>query len=118
MKKVNPIRDKSFKFALGVIHLCKKLRRMHEYEIAKQLLKSGTSIGANIEEAMRAHSKKDFAAKFTISHKESSETDFWLRLIIESGTEKEESTGLRKDLDEILRIQTAIIKTVHFRKDV
>lgn len=90
---------------------------MHEYEFAKQLLKSGTSIGANIEEATRAHSKRDFVAKLAIAHKEAAETDFWLRLLIDSYMEKQDAIILRKNLDEIIRMLTASIKKLHVRND-
>lgn len=114
----NPLRDKSYAFALAIMKLCKVLRDKREYDLAKQLFKSGTSIGANIEEAFRAFTKKDFVAKLSISHKESGESDFWLRLIVDSNLIAKEAQDLRKDLDEIIRMLCATIKKLHFRTDI
>jgi len=81
--KPNVVRDKSFEFALGVIELYKHLKGENEYVISRQILRSATSIGANIEEAGAAMSKRDFIAKMAISSKEARETNYWLRLIIQ-----------------------------------
>ena len=81
MKKDNIILDKSFDFALHIIELYKQMTAQHEYVLSKQLLRSATSIGANVEEATAAISKKDFAAKMSIASKEARETRYWLRLI-------------------------------------
>ena len=80
MKK-NPIKERSFKFALSTIKLYKKLQENNEFIISKQLLRSGTSIGANIEEASAAQSKKDFLYNMSIASKEARETSHWLRLL-------------------------------------
>ena len=72
------IRKKSFQFSLKIINLYKNLKNEKEYIVSKQLLKSGTSIGANIEEALAGQSKKDFIAKMSISSKEARETKYWL----------------------------------------
>lgn len=85
MPKDNIIKEKSFAFALDIITLFQKLRLEREYIISKQLLKSGTSIGANIEEALAGQSKKDFIAKMAIASKEARETSYWLRLLAKSG---------------------------------
>lgn len=82
--KENIIQDRSFAFALGVISLYKMLQNEGEYIISKQVLRSGTSIGANIEEAIAGQSKKDFLSKVSISLKEARETRYWLRLLKES----------------------------------
>ncbi|HHE37373.1 MAG TPA: four helix bundle protein [Candidatus Cloacimonetes bacterium] len=79
--KNNIIQDKSFHFSLTIIELYKILRKNMEYVIPKQLLRSSTSIGANIEEAIGAKSKKDFLAKMYISLKEAGETKYWLNLL-------------------------------------
>lgn len=79
--KNNPIKERSFKFALSIIKLYKKLQGQNEFIISKQLLRSGTSIGANIEEATAAQSKKDFLHKMSIASKEARETSYWLRLL-------------------------------------
>jgi four helix bundle protein len=81
--KPNIIRDKSFVFALKIIHLSKTLKKENNFEIASQVLRSGTSIGANVEEAQAAQSKRDFISKIAISSKEARETKYWLRLIKE-----------------------------------
>ena len=82
--KENPIKEKSFAFALKIIKLCQQLQDQHEYVISKQLLRSGTSIGANIEEATAAESRADFIHKMKIAMKEARETHYWLRLIDQS----------------------------------
>lgn len=79
--KNNPIKERSFKFALSIIKLYKKLQGQNEFIISKQLLRSGTSIGANIEEATAAQSKKDFLHKMSIASKEARETSYRLRLL-------------------------------------
>jgi len=81
MKKENIILEKTFDFALSIIELYKKMTEQKEYVLSKQILRSGTSIGANIEKAIAAHSRKDFAAKMIIASKESRETRYWLRLL-------------------------------------
>jgi four helix bundle protein len=83
-KKENAIRDKSYTFALRIIKLCQWLRESKHYEMSSQLLRSGTSIGANVEEALAGHSRKDFLHKMTIASKEARETNYWLRLLKDS----------------------------------
>lgn len=111
MRKRNVIRQKSFKFALKIIKLNRKLVRQREFVISKQLLKCGTSIGANVEEAGAAQSKKDFIAKMSIASKEARETQYWLRLLKHSELLKFESAKYLKEIDEIVKILTAIVKT-------
>ena len=79
--KENLIQGKSFKFAIRIIHLYKQLIDKKEYVLSKQLLRSATSVGANIEEAIGGFSKRDFTAKMGIALKEARETKYWLRLI-------------------------------------
>jgi len=79
--KNNPIKERSFNFALSIVKLYKILQEKNEFIISKQLLRSGTSIGANIEEASAAQSKKDFLHKMSIASKEARETSYWLRLL-------------------------------------
>ena len=82
MKENNIIQEKSFKFSLRIMKLFRHLRGSKvERELYSQLLKSGTSIGANIEEAIGASSRKDFIAKLAISYREARETNYWLRLL-------------------------------------
>ena len=81
MKKENVIVTKSFDFALVIIELYKQMIEQKEFVLSKQLLRSGTSIGANIQEATAAISKKDFIAKMSIASKEARETKYWLQLL-------------------------------------
>ncbi len=111
MKKENIILDKTFDFALSIIELYKQMIEQKEYVLSKQILRSGTSIGANVEEATAAISKKDFTAKMSISSKEARETRYWLRLLNRS---KIVNFDFKKQIDEIeniINILTAIVKT-------
>ncbi len=110
MKK-NVIQEKTFQFAIKVVKLSKTLQQSSEYVLSKQLLRSGTSIGANIEEALAGQSRKDFVSKMTIALKESRETRYWLRLLQESQIVKGSYFEYIRDVDEIIRIMTSIIKT-------
>ena len=105
------IREKSFLFALEIIELFKKLRDGHEYVLSKQLLRSGTSIGANIEEALAGQSRKDFLAKMAVASKEARETRYWLALLQESRLAKIELNPGLRNVDELIRILTSIVKT-------
>lgn len=111
MEKDNLIKDKSFKFALLIIELTRQLKEVREYEIARQLLRSGTSIGANVEEALAGISKKDFTAKMSIASKEARETNYWLRLIIESKTIEFDYNKYISESESIIKILTAIVKS-------
>ena len=81
MKNENPVKSKSFELALSVIKVYKHLKKQNEFVLAKQILKSGTSVGANVEEAIGGQSKKDFLMKITIAYKEARETAYWLELL-------------------------------------
>lgn len=109
--KQNIIQRKSFEFSLNVITLFIELKREKEFVISNQLLRSGTSIGANIEEATAAQSKKDFIAKMAISSKEARETKYWLRLLKESRLTSLNVDSLLEDIEEMIRILTSIVKT-------
>ena len=109
--KENIIQTKTFEFALKIIKLSKQLQEGKEFVISKQLLRSGTSIGANVEEALAAQSKKDFSSKMAISSKEARESRYWLRLLQASQTLPGDYTDHLKSVDEIIRILTAIVKT-------
>lgn len=82
-----------------------------EFIISNQILRSGTSIGANIEEALAGQSKKDFTAKMSISSKEARETKYWLRLLKESELTNLDVNSLILNIDELIRILTSIVKT-------
>ena len=111
MKKKSIAAEKSFNFALKVIDLYMQLKSENEFVISKQLVSSGTSIGANVEEALAGYSEKDFANKMSISSKEARETAYWLRLIDESPHFHIDVKQLLNDSEELIRILTAIVKT-------
>ena|SRR5690606_31424599 len=114
MKKDNVVQIKSYAFAIKIVETYKFLiEEKKEYTLSKQLLRSGTSIGANIEEAIGGQSKKDFYAKLTISYKEARETKYWLRLLTDTNyLEIERSKTLINDCEELLRIIGSIQKTI------
>jgi four helix bundle protein len=105
------IGNKSFNFALEVIELYKKLVSEKEYIISKQLLRSGTSIGANVQESISSQSKKDFIHKMSIALKESRETKYWLLLLKESSLTNIDTTDYLCNIEEIIKILTSIVKT-------
>lgn len=113
MKKDNLIVDKSKNFALRIIKLYKYLcAEKNEYVLSKQLLRSGTSIGANIKEAIRGQSKADFVFKLNISLKEASETEYWIELLYESEyITKSQFESIHTDCVEIIKILTSIINS-------
>ncbi len=110
MKK-NVIQEKSFDFSLSIIELFKKLKAENEFVISKQLLRSGTAIGANIEEATTGISRKDFIAKLSISSKEARETRYWLKLLKFSSLTEINVEKELYDIDEIIKKLTSIVKT-------
>ena len=105
------IHEKSFCFALEVIELFKKLQSEREYVLSKQLLRSGTSIGANVEEALAGQSRRDFLAKMAIASKEARETRYWLVLLQKSNLTKLELNRAIQDNEELIRILTSSVKT-------
>jgi four helix bundle protein len=111
MAKENVIVDKSFEFSLEIIELYKLLKSNNEFVLSKQVLRSGTSIGANVEEAVGGFSKRDFTAKMGIALKEARETRYWLRLLDRSQIVKCELTEHMKKAEELVNILTAIVKT-------
>ena len=114
MKTVNIILDKSFQFGLRIVKLFMHLRKIKvERDLCTQFLRSGTSIGANIEEAIGGSSRKDFKAKLDISYREARETKYWLRLLKDTNfIESNLYSSLLADCEELLKILTAIIKTL------
>ena len=104
------IRSRTFDFSVSIIELYKYLQyEKKEYALAKQLLRSGTSIGANVEEATAAQSKKDFISKMSISLKEARETNYWLRLLKRTGFIQKDD--LIVESEEIMNILGAIVRT-------
>ena len=111
--KQNPIKDKSFDFALRIVKLYQFLtKEQKEFVMSKQLLRSRTSIGANVREGEHAESKADFIHKMAISLKEANETEYWLLLLYKSNYLSEKAfQSIDKDLKEVLKILIAIVKT-------
>ena len=111
MKKQNIIQTKSFDFAMAIISLYTQLIQEKEFVISRQLLRSGTSIGANIEEALAGFSKKDFLFKMSLSSKEARETRYWLRLLEHSELTDTDLDSYLYEIDQIINILTSIVKT-------
>jgi four helix bundle protein len=107
----NAVKIKSFSFALSVIKLYQELVEQREFVISKQLLRSGTSIGANVEEALAGQSRRDFLSKMSIASKEARETLYWLRLLKESQLTTVNVNKAIADADELVRLLTSIVKT-------
>jgi len=112
---MNIVLEKSRKFAIRIYNLHKYLcEEKREYVLAKQLLRSGTSIGANLSEAQYSVSKKEFMVKTTISLKECAETEYWLDLLKETNIlSQQEYDTIIKDCKDILHILIAIVKTTN-----
>ena len=107
------LEEKCMNFSIRIVGLCKFLNEeKHEYRIADQMFRSGTSIGANIKEAIRGQSKSDFYAKMNISLKEASETEYWLELLYESDyIDKNAFCSIYNDCQEIIKILVSITKS-------
>ncbi|MBQ7300700.1 MAG: four helix bundle protein [Clostridia bacterium] len=108
--KENIVEEKSFAFAVRIVNLYKYLtEQKREFVLSKQLLRCGTSIGANISEAQKAQSRADFQAKMYIAYKEANETDYWLRLLYKTDyLSEKEYTDIDNDIKEVLAILTTI----------
>lgn len=115
--KENIIVTKSFDFAIEVVETYKILSKdKKEFVLSKQFLESGTSIGANVSEAVNAPSKIDFKYKFTIALKECNEAEYWIKLMYKTGyLEKEKAIKLQEKCIELNKILTKIIKTCNER---
>ena len=109
----NVIAEKSKSFAVRVIKLNKHLlSEKNEYVLSKQVLRSGTSIGANVRESVYAQSRSDFISKLSIALKEAAETEYWLELLCETDyISDEEFTSIYKDCAEIRKILASIVKS-------
>ena len=114
VKKENVIKQKSFAFSVKIVEVCRELKEdKKEFTLSTQLLRSGTSIGANIEEAQGAQSKKDFFAKMTIAYKEALETRYWLKLLRETKyINKGVADNLLEQCLELLKIIGSIQRTI------
>lgn len=113
MKRENVIASKSFQFALNIIDLVKNVQsNKKEYILTKQILRSGTSIGAMVREAEHSESKKDFIHKMSIALKEANETDYWLELLFQSNYISREIYNLHKDgITQIIKLLVSIVKS-------
>lgn len=97
--------EKAYQFALKILYVYEKLIKQKQYDLARQILRSGTSIGANIEEALGYQSQKDFQSKLSISYKEARETKYWIRLLTDAKyVSSIDSQILLHDIDELLKI--------------
>ena len=114
MKDSNVVKDKSFEFSVRIVNLYKHLTTTkQEYVMSKQLLRSGTSIGANICEAEQAQSSLDFISKLSISLKEACESDYWLRLLHRTGfLNDSEYSSIVTDCRELTKLLTSIIRSL------
>ena len=114
MKTDNLIQEKSYAFAVRMVKLYQHLSaEKKEYVLSKQLLRSGTSIGANVEEAIGGQSEKDFFAKLSIAYKEARESKYWINLLTDTDyLTKPQSESLMIDIEEILKITGSILKTL------
>ena len=113
-KKTSVLEDKSQAFALRIVKLYRHLRDNHESVIGKQILRSGTSIGANIAEGNYSQSRDDFASKFGIALKEAAETRYWLVLLVKGEFIPDDAAyqSLLSDCEELIRMLVASVKTV------
>jgi len=106
-----PVYEKSLQFALDIIELYKKLIEQKEYVLSKQLLRSGTSVGANIVEASAAYSKGDFAYRMSVASREARESNWWLLLLKKSQIVTVDLNDEIASCDELIKLLTAIVKT-------
>ena len=110
MNEKSIIHIKSYSFSIRIVRLYQYLIKEHkEYSLAKQILRSGTSIGANVEEATEGYSKREFLSKLSISYREARETHYWLRILFDTDyIDRKLFASLLKDCEEILRILSKI----------
>ena len=111
--KENAIVEKSFEFAVRIVKLARYLMNTHkEYILSKQIMRSGTSIGANVSEAQRGQSKADFTAKMSIALKEANETQYWLRLLFRTDyIDQAQFDSMNTDVCELISLLMSICKT-------
>lgn len=111
--KFNTIEVKSYDFAIRIVNLHKYLNRQKEiHSLSNQMLRSGTAIGALIQEAVHAQSKADFLNKMNVSLKEANETMYWIRLLHSNNYLKDnEFASIHKDCEEIVKLLASIVKT-------
>ncbi|MBT2619667.1 four helix bundle protein [Chryseobacterium sp. ISL-6] len=112
MQKENLIKDMSFNFALSIIELYKICKSQNEFILSKQLLRSGTSIGANAQEALAGFSEKDFLHKMSIASKEARESQYWIDLLSQSKLVQFDEIRYKLEIQSIINISTSIVKTL------
>jgi four helix bundle protein len=113
MKTNNIIQEKSYAFALRIIHLNHHLENKKEYVLARQVLRSGTSIGANLEEAIGGLTKREFTQRLGSAYKESRESMYWLKILKDTGIVEEKlALSLISDCDELVRMLGSAQKTL------
>lgn len=111
MERKNIVKEKSFNFAIRVVNICKELEGKREYVLSKQLMRSGTAVGALIRESEHAESKKDFIHKLAIALKEANESDYWIDLLKATNQiSSDQHDHLHAPLTELLRLLISIIK--------
>ena len=110
MEKEKIIENKSYDFAKRIIKVYKYLTSKNEYILSKQLMRSGTSIGANVTEAQYSISKKEFRSKMSIALKEAAESRYWIKLLKDEVLSEKEAKSLLDDLEEIINILVKIVK--------
>jgi four helix bundle protein len=117
--KENPVKDKCYRFALRIIRLYQYITtEKKEFVLAKQVLKSGTAIGALVEEALQGESRADFIHKLSIANKEANETNYWLRLLRDSQIlDAKAADSILADCQELIQLLTSIIKTTRGNPD-
>ncbi|MEX0312697.1 MAG: four helix bundle protein [Allomuricauda sp.] len=112
MQKENIVQKKNFNFALGIVQLIKKLQTDKEYVLSKQILRSGTAIGALVREAEHAESKKDFIHKMNIALKEANETRYWLDILFKSDyIPSQHYLTLNDDVTQLIKLLASIVKS-------
>lgn len=117
MKSSNVVQEKSYAFAIKIVDVCRRLMdEKREFILSKQLIRSGTAIGALIEEAIGGQTEKDFFAKLTIAYKEAREAKYWIRLLTDTGfLETIKSQELLSDVEELLRLIGSIQKSMRMK---
>ncbi len=116
--KDNPIVEKTFEFSVRIVNMYKYLlKTKKEFIISKQILRSGTSIGANVSEAQKGQTKADFSAKMNIALKEANETEYWLRLLYRTDyLTQRQYRSMAKEMEEIISMLVCICKTAYENK--
>ena len=117
MKENNVVMEKAMAFAIRVVNLYKLLCDRREYVLSKQLLRSGTAIGALLKESEHAQSRADFVSKLSIALKEANESDYWIELLYKTDyLSEKEFRSMIKDCEDLLKLLASIVKTIRLSK--